>query len=79
MMRLRLRNTVTIRRFFIRGLPTLPLHGINSDSAENYELIDKESTMRMLFQLELPAQGLGIHRRNGYSDRNYQLGEEKST
>jgi hypothetical protein len=33
--------------FFIHGLPTLALHGINSDSAGNYQLIDKESTGRI--------------------------------
>jgi hypothetical protein len=34
--------------FFICRLPTLVLHGINSDSARNYQLIDKESTGRIL-------------------------------
>jgi hypothetical protein len=33
--------------FFVRGLPTLALHGINSDSAGNYQLIDQESTRRI--------------------------------
>jgi hypothetical protein len=28
--------------FFIRGLPTLPLHWINTDSAGNYQLIDQD-------------------------------------
>jgi hypothetical protein len=27
--------------FFVRGLPKLSLHGINSDSAGNYQLIDE--------------------------------------
>jgi hypothetical protein len=36
------------RGFFVRGLPTLALHGINSDSAGNYQLIDAESTGRIL-------------------------------
>jgi hypothetical protein len=35
--------------FFVCGLPTLALHGINSDSAGNYQLIDLESTIRMGF------------------------------
>jgi hypothetical protein len=35
--------------FFFRGLPTLALHGINSDSAGNYQLKDVESTLRMGF------------------------------
>jgi hypothetical protein len=29
-------------------MPTLPLHGINSDSAGNYQLIDEESFGRIL-------------------------------
>jgi hypothetical protein len=35
--------------FFVSGLPTLAFHGINSDSAGNYQLIDMESTVRMGF------------------------------
>jgi hypothetical protein len=35
------------RGFFVRGLPTLALHGINSDSAGNYRLIDEKSTGRI--------------------------------
>jgi hypothetical protein len=38
-----------IERFFIRGLPQLPLHGKNSDSARNYKLIDEVSTRRKVF------------------------------
>jgi hypothetical protein len=38
---------VTSGGFFVRGLPTLALHGINSDSAGNYQLIDEESTGRI--------------------------------
>jgi hypothetical protein len=33
--------------FFVRGLPTLTLHRINSDSAGNYQLIDEETTGRI--------------------------------
>jgi hypothetical protein len=33
--------------FFVRGLPTLALHGINSDSAGNYQVKDEESTGRI--------------------------------
>jgi hypothetical protein len=28
---------------FVRGLPTLAFHGINSDSAGNYQLIEADS------------------------------------
>jgi hypothetical protein len=51
--------------FFICGLPTLTLHGINSDSAGNYQLIDVESTVRLFFCQELPAKEQEIHPRNG--------------
>jgi hypothetical protein len=44
-------------------MPTLPLSGINSDSAGNYQLIDVESTVRM---------------GNGFSAGNYQLLEADS-
>jgi hypothetical protein len=30
-------------------MPTLAFHGINSDSAGNYQLLDVESTVRMGF------------------------------
>jgi hypothetical protein len=33
--------------FFFCRLPTLALHGINSNSAGNYQLIDEESTRRI--------------------------------
>jgi hypothetical protein len=40
------------RKNFIRGLPTLPLHRINSDSAGNHQLIDEEeSTERIFFAM----------------------------
>jgi hypothetical protein len=49
----------------VRGLPTLAFHGINSDSAENYQLIDIESTVRMGFPPGITAQGPEIHVRKG--------------
>jgi hypothetical protein len=51
--------------FFIHGLPTLPLQGINSDSAGNNQLIGEESTKEWFFRRELLAQRLEIHPRNG--------------
>jgi hypothetical protein len=54
-----------IRGFFIRGLPTLPFHGINSDSAGNYQLIDQESTGRMVFPPGITSSGMKIYLRNG--------------
>jgi hypothetical protein len=38
-----------------RDEPTLTLHGINGDSAGNYQLIDKESTQERVFHRESPA------------------------
>jgi hypothetical protein len=35
------------RKNFVRGLPTLAFHGINSDSAGKYQLIDEECTGRI--------------------------------
>jgi hypothetical protein len=40
--------------------PTLALHGINRESAGNYQLIDEESTRRRGFHRELPAYLLGF-------------------
>jgi hypothetical protein len=48
----------------VRGLPTLAFHGINSDSARNYQLIDMENTEEWVFCRELPPQGQEIHLRN---------------
>jgi hypothetical protein len=50
-------------------LPTLALYGINSDSAGNYQLIDKESTGRTLV----------FHGINSDSAGNYQLIDVEST
>jgi hypothetical protein len=36
-------------------VPTLALHGINIESAGNYQLIDEESTRRSGFHRELPV------------------------
>jgi hypothetical protein len=44
----RIRNPGLVTGFFVPGLPTLAFHGINSDSAGNYQLIDEESTGRIL-------------------------------
>jgi hypothetical protein len=40
-----------------RGLPTLALHGINSDSAGNSQLKDVESTVRMGFPPGITSSG----------------------
>jgi hypothetical protein len=42
---------------FFRGLPTLSLHGIKSESAGNYQLIDVESTVRMGFPPGMTSSG----------------------
>jgi hypothetical protein len=42
---------------FVRGLPTLAFHGITSDSAGNYQLIDMESTVRMGFPPGITSSG----------------------
>jgi hypothetical protein len=41
-------------------VPTLALHGINRESAENYQLIDEESTRGRGFHRELPVHLLGF-------------------
>jgi hypothetical protein len=41
-------------------VPTLALHGINSESAGNYQHIDEESTRRRGFHQELPVHLLGF-------------------
>jgi hypothetical protein len=41
-------------------VPTLALHGINRESARNYQLIDKESTQGRGFHRELPAYLIGF-------------------
>jgi hypothetical protein len=43
--------------FFVRGLPILALHGINSVSAGNYQLIDVESTVRIGFLPGITSSG----------------------
>jgi hypothetical protein len=42
------------------GVPTLALHGINRESAGNYQLIDEESTRGRGFHRELPVHLLGF-------------------
>jgi hypothetical protein len=59
---------------FIRGLPTLALHGIKSESAGNYQLIDVESTVvRMGFLLGMTSSGTINPPKEGDSTGNYQL------
>jgi hypothetical protein len=41
-------------------VPTLALHGINRESARNYQLIDEESTQGRGFYRELPTYFLGF-------------------
>jgi hypothetical protein len=41
-------------------VPTLALHGINSEFAGNYQLIDEESTRGRGFHRELPVHLLGF-------------------
>jgi hypothetical protein len=41
-------------------VPTLALHGINRESAGNYQLIDEESTRGRRFHRELPVHLLGF-------------------
>jgi hypothetical protein len=42
------------------AVPTLTLHGINRESAGNYQLIDKESTRGRGFPRESPVHLLGF-------------------
>jgi hypothetical protein len=58
--------------FFVRGLPTLALHGRNSDSAGNYQLIDVESTIRMGFPPGFTSSGTRNTPEEGDSTGNYQ-------
>jgi hypothetical protein len=62
--------------FFVSGLPTLALPGINSDSAWNYQLIDEESKEKN-FVCGLPT--LAFHGINSDSAGNYQLIDVEST
>jgi hypothetical protein len=62
--------------FFIRELPTLSLHGINSDSAGNYQLIDEESTGRIS---SADCQHSPFHGINSDSATNSRLIEKEST
>jgi hypothetical protein len=41
-------------------VPTLALHGINRESAGNYQFIDEESTRGRGFHRELPVHLLGF-------------------
>jgi hypothetical protein len=59
------------RKNFVRGLPTLAFHRINSDSAGNYQLIDVESTIRMDFSPGITSSGTGNPPKEGDSTGNY--------
>jgi hypothetical protein len=61
------------RGFFVRGLPTHALHGINSESAGNYKLIDVESTIRMGFPPGITSSRTINPPEEGDSTGNYQL------
>jgi hypothetical protein len=65
-------------RFFVRGLPTLTLNGINSDSAGNYQLIKVESTVRMSFPPGITILGTRNPPEVYDSARNNQLMEADS-
>jgi hypothetical protein len=58
---------------FVRGLPTLAFHGINSDYARNYQLIDVDSTLRMGFPQGITSSGTRNPGQEGDSTGNYQL------
>jgi hypothetical protein len=64
--------------FFVRGLPTLALHGINSDSAGNCQLIEEESTIRMGFPPGITSSGTRNPPEEYDSARNNQLKEADS-
>jgi hypothetical protein len=51
---------VTIRKKFGMQCAKLALHGINRESAGNYQLIDKVSTRGRGFHRELPVHLLGF-------------------
>jgi hypothetical protein len=59
--------------FFVHGLPTLALHGRNSDSAGNYQFIDVESTVRMGFLPGITSSGSINPPEEEDSTGNYQL------
>jgi hypothetical protein len=59
-------------------LPTLAFHGINSDSAGNYQLIDVESTVRMGFPPGITTSWTRNPPEEYDSARNNQLMEADS-
>jgi hypothetical protein len=69
------------RGFFICKLPTRAFHEINGDYAGNYCTTSWtwNPPEKWLFRRQLPALRRGIHRKNGYSARNYQLRDKEST
>jgi hypothetical protein len=66
------------RGFFIHGLPTLPLYGINSVFAGNYQLIDKESTGKMVFPPGITSYGTRNLPKEWDLTRDHQLMEADS-
>jgi hypothetical protein len=58
---------------FVGELPTLALHGINSESAGNYQLIDVESTVRMGFPPGITSLGTRNPPEEVDSTENYHL------
>jgi hypothetical protein len=64
--------------FFIRGLPTLTLHGISRDSVGNYQLIDEESTGRTVFPPGIASSGTRNPPEEWNSAGNNQLMEADS-
>jgi hypothetical protein len=61
------------KEFFVRGLSTLALQGINSDSGGYYQLIDVESTLRMGLPPGITSSGTRNPPEEGDYTGNYQL------
>jgi hypothetical protein len=66
------------RKNFIRGLPTLTFHEINSGSAGNYQLIDIKSNVRMGFPPGITSSGTRNPLKEYDSAGNNQLMEANS-
>jgi hypothetical protein len=64
------------RKNFVCGLPTF--HGINSNSAGNYQLMDVEATVRMGFPPGITSSGTRIPPEEWDSTGNNQLMEADS-
>jgi hypothetical protein len=57
--------------FFVCGLPTLALYGINSDSVRKYQFIGQEPTRRIDFLLGITSSGIRNPPEEGDSNGNY--------